>query len=73
MASDFSIEYGDIIKAYQNKVSVLTTELVSSEAKLIASERVISNLSQTIEDLEKQIKTRRNKTKLTTETVDYNN
>ena len=73
MASDFSIEYGDIIKAYQNKVSVLTTELVSSEGKLIASERVISNLSQTIEDLEKQIKTRRNKTKLTTETVDYNN
>ena len=73
MASDFSIEYGDIIKAYKNKVSVLTTELVSSEAKLIASERVISNLSQTIEDLEKQIKTRRNKTKLTTETVDYNN
>ena len=72
MANEFSIEYGDVIKAYQNKVTDLTNQLITSEAKVIASDRIINQLSEKIVEFEKQPKTKRS-TKSNESVVDYNN
>ena len=72
MANEFSIEYGDVIKAYQNKVTDLTNQLITSEAKVIASDRIINQLSEKIVEFEKQSKTKRT-TKSNDSVVDYNN
>jgi len=50
-----SVEYGDVIKAYQNKVSELINQLITAEAKLIACENIIQKYEQTTKELEKQI------------------
>lgn len=72
MVNEHSIEYGDVIKAYQNKVTDLTNQLITSEAKVIASDRIINQLSEKIIDLEKQQKVKRS-TKSNESVVDYNN
>lgn len=72
MSYEFSIEYGDVIKAYQNKINDLMNQLISTEAKIIASEKVIEKLSQRVEELEKQPKTKRT-SKRNDSVIDYNN
>ena len=72
MANEFSIEYGDVIKAYQNKVTDLTNQLITSEAKVIASDRIINELSEKIVEFEKQPKTKRS-IKSNESVTDYNN
>ena len=49
-----SVEYGDVIKAYQNKVSELINQLITAEAKLIACENIIQKYEQKTEELEKK-------------------
>lgn len=72
MANEFSIDYSDVIKVYQMKVSDLTNQLISSEARIMASNRVIDDLSKKISELEKQPKTKRT-VKNNDAVVDYNN
>jgi len=72
MVNEHSIEYSDVIKAYQNKVIDLTNQLITSEAKVIASDRIINQLSEKIIEFEKQPKTKR-ATKSNESVVDYNN
>lgn len=50
-----SVEYGDVIKAYQNKVSELINQLITAEAKLIACENIIQKYEQKTEELEKKV------------------
>ena len=46
--SEFTIEYGDILKAYQSKVSEILNQLITAEAKLIASVNYINKLQEQI-------------------------
>ena len=50
--SEFTIEYGDILKAYQGKISEVLNQLITAEAKLIASVNYIAKLQEQIKDLE---------------------
>lgn len=72
MSNEFSVEYSDVIKAYQNKVNDLTYQLISSEARIMASNRVIDELSNKITEIEKQPKMKRT-TKSNESVIDYNN
>lgn len=72
MSYEFSIEYGDVIKAYQNKINDLMNQLITAEAKIIASEKVMEKLSQRVEEMEKQPKTKRTP-KSNDSVIDYNN
>lgn len=72
MSNEFSVEYSDVIKAYQNKVNDLTYQLISSEARIMASNRVIDELSNKITEMEKQPKMKRT-TKSNESVIDYNN
>lgn len=72
MSYEFSIEYSDVIKAYQNKINDLMNQLITAEAKIIASEKVMEKLSQRVEELEKQPKTKRT-SKSNDSVIDYNN
>ena len=72
MSYEFSIEYGDVIKAYQNKINDLMNQLITAEAKIIASEKVMEKLSRRVEELEKQPKTKRT-SKSNDSVIDYNN
>ena len=72
MSNEFSVEYSDVIKAYQNKVNDLTYQLISSEARIMASNRVIDELSNKITEIEKQPKMKRT-TKSNESLIDYNN
>jgi hypothetical protein len=79
--SEFTIEYGDILKAYQSKVSEILNQLITAEAKLIASVNYINKLQEQIKELELENakyqktlgKTSTKKTSTATENiVDYN-
>ena len=72
MSNEFSVEYSDVIKAYQNKVNDLTYQLISSEARIMASNRVIDEISNKITEIEKQPKMKRT-TKSNESVIDYNN
>ena len=52
MTSDISLEYGDILKAYQLKSGELLTQLITAEAKLNASANLIASLKERVEQLE---------------------
>jgi len=52
--NELSIEYADVIKAYQNKVNDLTSQLIAAEAKLIASANFISKMTVRLEQLESE-------------------
>jgi len=79
--SEFTIEYGDILKVYQSKVSEILNQLITAEAKLIASVNYINKLQEEIKELELENekyqktlgKTSTKKTPAATENiVDYN-
>ena len=72
MSYEFSIKYSDVIKEYQNKINDLMNQLITAEAKIIASEKVMEKLSQRVEELEKQPKTKRT-SKSNDSVIDYNN
>ena len=52
MSSEISLEYGDVLKAYQTKSGELLTQLITAEAKLNASATLILSLNERIEKLE---------------------
>ena len=52
MTSEISLEYGDILKAYQLKSGELLTQLITAEAKLNASANLIVSLKERVEQLE---------------------
>ena len=52
MTSEISLEYGDILKAYQLKSGELLTQLITAEAKLNASANLIISLKERVEQLE---------------------
>lgn len=54
MSNEISLNYGDVLKAYQAKSSDLLTQLMTAEARLIASANLISELQNKIEELEKE-------------------
>lgn len=78
--NELNIEYGDVIKAYQNKVNDLTSQLITAEAKLIASANFINKLTARLEELEIENNKLTNKTKKVTtkqkeeveNVIDYN-
>ncbi len=52
MVSEISLEYGDVLKAYQSKSGELLTQLITAEAKLNASAAIISKMREKIGELE---------------------
>ena len=77
MNGGIDISYEDVLKAYQKKSSELLTQLVTTEAKLIASENLVLELRNKIIELENSsqkvtTKTTRSK-KTAVSVVDYNN
>ena len=78
--NELNIEYGDVIKAYQNKVNDLTSQLITAEAKLIASANFINKLTSRLDELEIENTKLANKTKKVTakekeeveNVIDYN-
>lgn len=52
MSSEISLEYGDVLKAYQTKSGELLTQLITAEAKLNASVALISSLRGVVEELQ---------------------
>ena len=52
MVSEISLEYGDVLKAYQSKSGELLTQLITAEAKLNASAAIISKMRERIGELE---------------------
>ena len=74
MNGGIDISYEDVLKAYQKKSSELLTQLVTTEAKLIASETLILELKNKIVELEEKPASKNTRSKKTTEAVvDYNN
>ena len=74
MNGGIDISYEDVLKAYQKKSSELLTQLVTTEAKLIASETLILELKNKIVELEEKTVSKNTRSKKTTEAVvDYNN
>jgi hypothetical protein len=77
MTSEISLEYGDVLKAYQSKSGELLTQLITAEAKLNASAALILSLKEKIDQLELenqklQKSSTRPKKSSTDEVVDYN-
>jgi hypothetical protein len=79
MSSEISLEYGDVLKAYQTKSGELLTQLITAEARLNASATLIMSLKERIIQLEKENEklqkssTRSKKSSVETDTVvDYN-
>lgn len=77
MTSEISLEYGDVLKAYQSKSGELLTQLITAEAKLNASAALILSLKEKIGQLELenqklQKSSTRSKKSSTDEVVDYN-
>ena len=66
-----------MLKAYQKKSSELLTQLVTTEAKLIASENLVLELRNKIIELEnssQKVATKTTRSKKTVDSaVDYNN
>ena len=52
MTGEISLEYGDVLKAYQSKSGELLTQLITAEAKLNASAALILSLNEKIGQLE---------------------
>lgn len=52
MNTEISLEYGDVLKAYQTKAGELLTQLITAEARLNASAALILNLKNRISELE---------------------
>jgi len=73
MANEFNIEYSDIIRVYQNKVSDLINQVVAVEAKVVASERIIQNMSAKIEELQGQQKPKKSVSKNIDAVTDFSN
>lgn len=46
MVYEYSIEYTDVIKAYQTKLNELMTQLISAESKLNAASTIIEKLNK---------------------------
>jgi CII-binding regulator of phage lambda lysogenization HflD len=77
MSTEISLEYGDVLKAYQTKSGELLTQLITVEAKLNASTGIIEKLNNKISALEaenqKLLKTSSRSKKSSTDNVsDYN-
>lgn len=77
MTSEISLEYGDVLKAYQSKSGELLTQLITAEAKLNASAGLIASLKEKIGQLELenqklQKSSTRPKKSSTEDVVDYN-
>lgn len=77
MTTEISLEYGDVLKAYQTKSGELLTQLITVEARLNASTTLILSLKERISELEKENeklkKTSNRSKKSSTDTVvDYN-
>jgi CII-binding regulator of phage lambda lysogenization HflD len=77
MSTEISLEYGDVLKAYQTKSGELLTQLITVEAKLNASTGIIEKLNNKISALEaeneKLLKTSSRTKKSSTDNVsDYN-
>jgi CII-binding regulator of phage lambda lysogenization HflD len=54
MSTEISLEYGDVLKAYQTKSGELLTQLITAEARLNASATLIMSLKERITQLEKE-------------------
>lgn len=52
MNGSIDISYEDVLKAYQKKSSDLLSQLITTEARLIASDNLILELKTKIETLE---------------------
>lgn len=81
MSNEISLEYGDVLKAYQAKCNDLLTQLTTAEARLIASANYINKLNVKIEELEVEIKkvqktssktNKKNVSESSDEVMDYN-
>ena len=77
MTSEISLEYGDVLKAYQSKSGELLTQLITAEAKLNASAALILSLRERINQLEVenqklQKSSSRSKKSTIDNVVDYN-
>ena len=77
MSNEISLDYADVLKAYQTKSGELLTQLITVEAKLNASTGIIEKLNNKISALEaenqKLIKTSSRSKKSSTDIVsDYN-
>lgn len=49
--SEISLDYGDVLKAYQTKSGELLNQLISAEARLNASANLITELKKKITEL----------------------
>lgn len=54
MSTEINLEYGDVLKAYQNKVNELMVQLITAEAKLNASAGVVNKLDEQILHLQSE-------------------
>jgi len=77
MSNEISLDYADVLKAYQSKSGELLTQLITVEAKLNTSTGIIEKLNNKISALEaenqKLIKTSNRPKKSSTDIVsDYN-
>lgn len=45
MSYEYSIEYADVIKAYQTKLNEFMTQLIAAEAKVNAATNIIEKLN----------------------------
>lgn len=77
MSGEITLDYTDVLKAYQNKSGELLTQLITTEARLSASTSIISDLKKRISELEvenEKLKksTSRTKKLQTEKVVDYN-
>lgn len=77
MNTEISLEYGDVLKAYQTKSGELLTQLITAEARLNASAALILSLKERILELEKENEkltksSNRSKKSSTDNVVDYN-
>jgi len=54
MSTEISLEYGDVLKAYQTKSGELLIQLITAEARLNASAALITNLKNRILELEQE-------------------
>jgi hypothetical protein len=77
MSTEISLEYGDVLKAYQTKSGELLIQLITAEARLNASATFILSLKERILELEKENdklskSSNRTKKSSTDSVVDYN-
>lgn len=54
--SEISLEYGDVLKVYQTKCNDFLTQVITAEARLVASTNHINKLNSKINDLEDELK-----------------